>query len=89
MEIKILGPGCAKCGEAEKIMQAAVAESGVAATIEKISDFQQIARFGVFSTPAVVIDGVIKCVGKTPSKAEALDWLAKMGVAQPGIGDGK
>ena len=75
MEIKVLGPGCAKCGEAEKIMQAAVAESGVTATIEKISDFQQIAKSGVFSTPAVVIDGVVKCVGKVPSKTEALAWL--------------
>jgi len=77
MEIKVLGPGCAKCGEAEKIMRAAVDEAGVAATIEKISDFQQIAKHGIFSTPAVVIDGQIKCVGKVPSKAEALDWLKK------------
>ena len=76
MEIKVLGPGCAKCGEAEKIMRAAVEEAGVAVTIEKISDFQQIAKFGVFSTPAVVIDGQIKCVGKVPSKSEALGWLA-------------
>ena len=75
MEIKVLGPGCAKCGEAEKIMKAAVEEAGVDATIEKVSDFQQIAKFGVFSTPAVVIDGQIKCVGKVPSKAEALGWI--------------
>ncbi|MFH1019590.1 MAG: thioredoxin family protein [Pseudomonadota bacterium] len=75
MEIKVLGPGCAKCADAEKIMRAAVEEAGVAATIEKISDFQQIAKHGVFSTPAVVIDGQIKCVGKVPSKNEALGWL--------------
>jgi len=77
MDIKVLGPGCAKCSEAEKIMAAAVKEAGAEATIEKISDFQQIAKFGVFSTPAVVIDGQIKCVGKVPSKAEALAWLKK------------
>jgi len=75
MEIKILGPGCAKCSEAEKIMRAAVEEAGVSATITKISDFQQIAQLGVFSTPAVVIDGQIKCVGKVPSKHEVLAWL--------------
>jgi len=75
MEIKVLGPGCAKCHEAEKIMAAAVQESGSDATIEKISDFQQIAKLGVFSTPAVVIDGQIKCVGKVPSKTEALAWV--------------
>jgi len=77
MDIKVLGPGCAKCSEAEKIMAAAVKEAGAEATIEKISDFQQIAKHGVFSTPAVVIDGQIKCVGKVPSKAEALAWLKK------------
>ncbi len=75
MDIKVLGPGCAKCSEAEQIMRAAVAEAGIDAAIEKISDFQQIAKFGVFSTPAVVIDGAVKCVGKVPGKAEALAWL--------------
>lgn len=77
MEIKVLGPGCAKCTEAEKIMRAAVEEAGSTATIEKISDFQQIAMHGVFSTPAVVVDGQVKCVGKVPSKDEALAWLKK------------
>ncbi len=75
MEIKVLGPGCAKCSETEKIMTEAIAETGITATIEKISDFQQIAKYGVFSTPAVVIDGQIKCVGKVPTKKEALAWL--------------
>ncbi len=77
MEIKVLGPGCAKCAVAEKIMRAAVEEAGGTATIEKISDFQQIAKHGVFSTPAVVIDGQVKCVGKVPSRNEALDWIKK------------
>jgi small redox-active disulfide protein 2 len=77
MEIKVLGPGCAKCNEAVKIMEAAISAAGVTATIEKVSDFQQIAKHGVFSTPAVVIDGQIKCVGKVPTKDEALAWLKK------------
>lgn len=75
MDIKVLGPGCAKCHAAEKLMAAAVKVAGVDATIEKISDFQQIAKLGVFSTPAVVIDGQVKCVGKVPSLAEAMAWL--------------
>lgn len=75
MEIKILGPGCAKCSEAERIMREAVEETKAIATIDKISDFQQIARHGVFSTPAVMIDGEIKCVGRVPGKNEALAWL--------------
>jgi small redox-active disulfide protein 2 len=77
MEIKVLGPGCPKCSEVEKIMRAAVAEAGATATIEKISDFQKIASHGVFATPAVVIDGQVKCVGKVPTKTEALAWLKK------------
>ena len=77
MEIKVLGPGCPKCAEVEKIMKAAVEETGATATIEKISDFQKIASFGVFATPAVVVDGQVKCVGKVPSKAEALAWVNK------------
>ncbi|GAB4336933.1 MAG: thioredoxin family protein [Desulfobulbaceae bacterium] len=75
MDIKVCGPGCAKCEETERLVREAVAEAGVEATIEKITDFNAIAGFGVFSTPAVVIDGVVKCVGKVPSKKEILSWL--------------
>lgn len=75
MEIKVCGPGCPKCHEAERLVSQAVAEAGVDATIEKVTDFKEIAGFGVFATPAVVIDGQVKCVGKVPSKKEILSWL--------------
>ncbi|MGE4537902.1 MAG: thioredoxin family protein [Desulfovibrio sp.] len=75
MDIKVLGPGCAKCKEAEKLVREVVSETGVTATVEKVSDFQQIAGYGVFSTPAVVIDGEVKVVGKVPSKSELLSWI--------------
>jgi small redox-active disulfide protein 2 len=75
MNILVLGPGCPKCTEAEKIVKTALQEAGVEASVEKISDFQEIAQMGVFSTPAVVIDGEIKCVGKVPSKSEVIDWV--------------
>lgn len=75
MEIKVLGPGCAKCKETEKLVREVVSESGAAATVEKISDFQQIASYGVFSTPAVVIDGEVKVVGKVPSRSELISWI--------------
>jgi len=77
MEIKVLGPGCAKCHEAEKIVREVVAETGVDATVIKVSDFQQIAQMGVFSTPAVAVDGEVKCVGKVPSKAEITSWVLR------------
>ena len=77
MEIKVLGPGCAKCHQTEKIVNEAVAEAGVDATVEKVSDMMQIAGFGVFGTPAVVIDGEVKIVGKVPKKDEVKAWLGK------------
>jgi len=75
MEIKVCGPGCAKCHEAERLVNEAVTEAGVEATIEKVTDFNAIAGYGVFSTPAVIIDGQIKCVGKVPSKKDILGWI--------------
>ena len=75
MDIKVLGPGCAKCTETEKIVKEAVAESGVDATVEKVADFQQIASYGVFTTPGVVVDGVVKVSGKVPSRQDVLGWL--------------
>ena len=75
MEIKVLGPGCAKCQQTEKIVKEAVAESGIAAEVEKVTDMMKIAGFGVFGTPAVVINGEVKCVGKIPKKDEIKKWL--------------
>lgn len=74
--IQVLGPGCPKCKEAARIASEAVAESGIEARVEKVEDLQQIMSFGVFSTPAVVVDGVVKAVGKVPSKKEIVAWLA-------------
>ena len=75
MEIKVLGPGCPKCKQAEKVVREAVAEAGVAAEVEKVTDFMQIAGYGVMGTPAVVVDGEVKSVGKVPKKEEILAWI--------------
>ena len=75
MEIKVLGPGCARCQQTAEHVKEAVAESGIEANIEKVTDAMEIAGYGVFGTPAVVIDGDVKCVGKIPSKEEIRAWL--------------
>lgn len=75
MEIKVLGPGCAKCQKTEEIVKQAVAEAGVPATVEKVTNLMEIAGYGVFGTPAVVIDGEVKCVGKVPTKEDVSGWL--------------
>jgi len=75
MRIKILGPGCPKCQQTAKIVQEAVAASGMAAEVEKVTDLRKIARHGVFITPAVVIDDEVKSTGQVPQMAEILAWL--------------
>ncbi len=75
MEIKVLGPGCPKCQQTAKIVKDAVAESGLQASVEKVTDTMEIAGYGVFGTPAVVVDGEVKSVGKIPEKEEILGWL--------------
>ncbi len=76
MEIKICGPGCASCEQAKKVVEKAVAAKGVDASINKVTDFQEIAKFGIFSTPAVVIDGDVKCVGRAPKQEEVEEWIS-------------
>lgn len=77
MEIKILGPGCPKCKQTEEIVKQAVAEEGIAANIEKVTDVMKIAGYGVFGTPAVIVDGEVKCVGKIPKKEDIKTWIKK------------
>jgi small redox-active disulfide protein 2 len=76
MEIKVLGPGCPKCNQTEKIVKEALAEAGVEASVEKVTDVLKIAEYGVFGTPAVVINGDVKSVGKIPRKEDVISWLS-------------
>ncbi len=75
MEIKVLGPGCPKCQKTADVVEEAIAESGAAVDLEKVTDTMEIAAYGVFGTPAVVVDGEVKSVGKVPKKADVLKWL--------------
>jgi small redox-active disulfide protein 2 len=77
MNIKVLGPGCPKCQQTEKIVKEVIAETGVDATVEKVTDMLKIAEFGVFGTPSVVVDGEVKSVGKIPSKQDLKNWIKK------------
>jgi small redox-active disulfide protein 2 len=77
MKIKVLGPGCAKCKKTEKLVQEVIEETGVDATVEKVSDMMQIASYGVFGTPSVIVDEEVKCTGKVPKKDDIKKWLLK------------
>ncbi len=67
MTIEILGTGCAKCRALEENVKQAVAKSGKFAQIKKVDDITEIMKYGVMSTPGLVIDSKVVSVGKVPS----------------------
>ena len=75
MEVKILGGGCAKCNQLEAATVAALQERNINPTIEHVTDFAQIAAYGVMSTPALVIDGKVVSYGRVLNKEEVLKLL--------------
>lgn len=79
MMIEILGSGCAKCKKLEDITKEAVDELKVDAFVNHITDIKAIMNYGVMSTPALVVDGVVKVAGKLPSK----DEIKKIIMAKP------
>lgn len=70
MKIEVLGSGCAKCKTLYENAQRALAESGKDGEIVKIEDIPSIMKYGVMSTPALVIDGTVKFSGKVATTAE-------------------
>ena len=74
--VQILGPGCPKCEKLKQNAEDAVQQSGVEATVEKISDINKITSFGVMMTPALVVDGDVKIVGRVPSTDEIKELLS-------------
>ncbi len=75
MKIQILGTGCPKCKKLQENAEAAIKEAGIAADIVKVSDIQEIMKFGVMMTPALAVDGVVKSVGKVLTKTEIMQIL--------------
>ena len=70
MIIKILGPGCSNCQNLERVTREAVAELGLDATVEKVTDYPTIAGYGVMSTPGLVVDEKVVVSGRVPRAAE-------------------
>ena len=75
--IQVLGSGCAKCNALEAAVQAALHELGMDDTIEHVTDFAQIAAYGVITTPALVVDGKVVSYGKVLSQEEARTLIRK------------
>ena len=74
-KIQILGTGCPKCRKLAENVEAAAKSAGIECSIEKVTDINEIMKFGVMLTPALAIDGTVKAVGKVPSPEEIKKWL--------------
>lgn len=70
MKIEILGMGCQKCNALDKAAKQAAKELGIDAEFAKVEDIKEIMKYGVMTTPALVVDGVVKVSGKIPSIEE-------------------
>lgn len=77
MNIKVLGSGCKNCQTLEQHVKEAVSQLGVEATVEKVTDFVEIARFGVMATPALVIDNAVVSSGRVNTVDEIIAMLKK------------
>jgi small redox-active disulfide protein 2 len=84
MKIKVLGTGCARCKKLYAEAEKAVAASGVGAELEKVEKIDDIMKYRVMMTPALVIDEDVKSSGRIPPSAEIVSWIttaaAKEGV---------
>ena len=77
LEIKILGPGCANCDRLEREVMEAVSELDIPAGIDHVRDIQEIGKYGVMGSPALIINGKVKTVGRVPMKSELRKWLGE------------
>jgi small redox-active disulfide protein 2 len=77
MEIKILGSGCSKCKTLEKMTREVVEQNGIDATIKKVEDILQIMKYGVMTTPALVVDEKVVIKGRIPTMEEIKQVLTK------------
>jgi small redox-active disulfide protein 2 len=75
MEIKVLGPGCPNCLRLEAMCHDAIAELGIDAEIEKITDINQFPSYGVWLSPGLIINGQLKIQGKMPTPATLKGWI--------------
>ena len=75
VEIKVLGPGCANCKRLEQITRKVVGNLAVDANIKKVTDYQEIVKLGVMTTPGLIVNDKVVSSGRIPSETEITDWV--------------
>ncbi|MBI4279949.1 MAG: thioredoxin family protein [Armatimonadetes bacterium] len=76
MTVEVFGPGCPKCRATEQVVRQALQTLALEATVAHINDPKEMARHRIVFTPAVRINGEVKCSGRVPTAAEVTTWLA-------------
>ncbi|MHC4155670.1 MAG: thioredoxin family protein [Planctomycetota bacterium] len=75
-KIEVLGTGCPKCKKLAELTEAAAKDLGIDYEIEKVTDINKIMEFGVMMTPALVVDGEVKVVGKVPNMDQIKSYIS-------------
>ena len=76
IEVKVLGPGCPNCARLAELVERAVANLGVEASVEKVTGMGAIVQYRILAMPGLVVDGELVCSGRVPREAEITEWLA-------------
>lgn len=79
--IRVLGPGCVSCNNLQSRVIEVMSEMGLAADVFQVHDLDEIGRFGIIQTPALLINGKVKCAGRLPTSSQIEEWLRE---AMPG-----
>ncbi len=75
-DVKVLGPGCKRCVATADLVSAAAERLGIPVQLEKVTDYAEIARYGIAATPGLVIDGKVVHAGGLPKAEDLARWLA-------------
>lgn len=75
-DVKVLGPGCKRCDAAVQMVKDAAAAAGVEVTVAKVTDYAEIAGYGIASTPGIVVDGKVLHAGGLPKAEDLARWIA-------------
>lgn len=73
--VKVLGPGCKRCDAAVQMVKDAASKAGVEVTVEKVTDYAEIAGYGIASTPGLVVDGKVVHAGGLPKAEDVARWI--------------
>lgn len=75
LEVRVLGPGCPNCDKLERMVYTVMTAEGIAGDVEHLKDLNKIAAYGMVATPALVINGEVKSVGRLPRESQLRQWL--------------